>query len=205
MYIILIQSWKIDADVWDIKRITGFWLGHLHSHTVPRSPLPALLQPFRQQQGISGIIPHLSSSAEFVGTGNGPLVHPHFLHFTPLGRTHEQCRILFYCWYAKLRIFHHCWYLQVQNYQEDQVLMGFFFVPVVARIVFFKKYKVFTGSSWFALPSLTMHKEEFLPLKDLQSWWDSLQRTAMHSLSLSEGLQTRINNTRCSSTEQIDF
>lgn len=75
MYIILIQSCKINADVWDIKGITGFWLRHLHSHTVPRSPLPALLQPFREQQGISGIVPHLSSSAEFLGIGIGTSSH----------------------------------------------------------------------------------------------------------------------------------
>lgn len=49
VYIIIAQSRKVDARVWDIKGIARFWVRHLHLHAVPASPPLALLQSFRQQ------------------------------------------------------------------------------------------------------------------------------------------------------------
>lgn len=49
VYVIIAQSRKVDARVWDIKGIARFWVRHLHLHAVPASPPLALLQSFRQQ------------------------------------------------------------------------------------------------------------------------------------------------------------
>lgn len=137
VHIVLIQSCKVNADVWDIKRITGFWLRHLHSHTVPKSPLSAVPQPFRQQQGISGIIPHLSSSAEFPGTGIGisPLLALHT--FGQNSSWAMQSFILLLICKAKdispLLTF------AGSKLSERSSFDGIFSVPVGARIVFFKE------------------------------------------------------------------
>lgn len=146
------QSCKIDADVWDIKRITGVWLRHLHSHTVPRSPLPALLQPFRQQEGFSWIIPHLSSSAKFLGTGTGtafgtsPLLA---LHTFGQNSTWAMLSfiLLLICKAKEISPLSTCAGSKLSGRSSFD---GIFFVPVGARIVFLKKYKAFPESDWFA-------------------------------------------------------
>lgn len=213
MHIVIAQSRKVDARVWDIKGIAKIWARHLHLHTVSTSPPLTLLQSFRQQAlatrytkpqcrcQLNHSLPlFLCTISRDRGWDSLGYI---FLscNLQPLDRMpHKQCSFLFYCGLAELRRFHQCWHLQVQNYQKDQVLKVFF-VPVGARIVFSKrKYKTLPEWDWFALPSLTTYsKEEFFPLQIYEaraSWGGWLQSTAKHCLSPSKGLQTRTNDKR---------